>query len=94
MHEARRVPRLLLPTLVALVLAVTAAGAVDATSPRTRPGPPPVVVKVDRGGFDWADAAAGAAATFAIVLVAIGARLTLRAARQPTSAIETRGARR
>jgi hypothetical protein len=58
---------------VGLCISLAAGG----TSP-----PPSVVVKVGEGGFHWADAAVGAAATFAVGLLVLGVVMTFRAGRR------------
>jgi hypothetical protein len=67
---------------VGLLLAVAAAagGGAD-TNPSFQPSPDrpsTVVVSVPDGGFDWADAAVGAAAMLATTLLALGFVLALR----------------
>jgi hypothetical protein len=55
-----------------LAAAMVAPGAAGGSGPPPSPAQPqPVVVKVD-SGFDWLDAALGAAAALAAVLVAVG----------------------
>ena len=58
------------------------AGGQTSDEPRANAGARPVVVRVSDGGFDWADAAIGAAAALAAVLVAYGLVLTVRTPRQ------------
>jgi hypothetical protein len=69
----RRAPLLVLGVIVA-------AAVLAASSSAVRKPPPtdarPVVVQVDRGGFDWTDAAIGSAATLAFVLVLAAVALT------------------
>jgi hypothetical protein len=47
------------------------------TSPSSQPSSP-VVVEVHRDSFDWTDAGVGAAATLALVVIALGLTLVLR----------------
>ena len=66
----------------ALLLSIGAASSYGAeTNPRgvpTRDRPATVVVSVRDGGFHWADAGVGAAATLATTLLAVGLVLVLR----------------
>lgn len=65
-------------TIVLMSLVTTAvARAGDAAGPAPM-NQPPVVVKVTSGGFHWLDAAAGAAAAIAVVLLVVGLALTVR----------------
>jgi hypothetical protein len=65
---------------IALLSAVAAASSYGAdTSPPPAPGRPSTVVITARdGGFHWADAGVGAAATLATTLLALGFLLALR----------------
>jgi len=60
---------LYLIAVAALAVAVSRAASAE-SSPRQRPTP--VVVQTSRGGFDWADAAIGAAAATGLIGVAAG----------------------
>lgn len=80
MRGGSRVERLAVVGLV--TAAIVAPGAVSGTKPATpRPTSPsaPVVVKVDRDGFQWLDAGLGAAAAFAVMLVVAGLALAFHA---------------
>ena len=59
-----------------LVCAVTSGGTARAGRSGSPARQPSVVVKVDRGGFRWGDAAIGAAAAFAVVLLVHGLALS------------------
>ena len=61
--------------LLALIVPVALAGIVAASAaPASRPvrQPAPIVVQSDRGGFDWGDAAIGAAGAVGVVLAVAG----------------------
>ena len=61
--------------LLALIVLVALAGlVVISATPASRPlkQPAPIVVQSDRGGFDWADAAIGAAGAAGVVLAVAG----------------------
>ena len=66
--------------VLAVLLSAAAAFSQGAeTSPPSDPSrPSTVVVSVRDDGFDWADAGVGAAATFAMTLLALGLVLALR----------------
>ena len=70
--------------VVSLLAGVIASGAGAAGSQPAPAGAkqPPVVVKVDGGGFHWQDAGLGAAAALAVVLLVHGLALTARAQRR------------
>ena len=72
-------PNRILPALVATGLA---GAGTAAAAEQARPGPErsPVIVKVDDGGFEWADAAIGAGAALGVGLLAGGVAIVLRAA--------------
>ena len=71
---------------VALLLSVAAAASHADTNPSPAPGADrrsTVIVSVPDGGFHWADAGVGAAATLAAALLALGLVLALRPAHAP-----------
>jgi hypothetical protein len=74
---------------VGLLLSVAAASSYGAaTKPPRAPSldrPSTVVVSVPDGGFHWADAGVGAAATVAATLLALGLVLALRPVRTTTA---------
>ncbi len=74
--------------VLALLLSVAAASSHGAdTNPQPDPSgdrPSTVVVSVRDGGFHWADAGVGAAATLAATLLALGLVLALRPAAKET----------
>ena len=57
-------------------------GAPAAAAQEERPARSPVIVEVSDDGFDWADAAIGAAAAIGVTLAGAGATLV---ARKPTN---------
>ena len=63
--------------LLSLAYAASSHGA-DTSPPPSGDRPPTVVVIPRDGGFRWADAGVGAAATLAITLLALGLLLALR----------------
>lgn len=65
---------------VVLALLLAAAAGADASPPAdpSSDRPSTVVVSVRDGGFHWADAGVGAAATLAATLLVLGLVLTLR----------------
>jgi hypothetical protein len=75
--------RLACVVVLALLLALAAessSGANDTSSrrPVSDPTQRPVVVRVNDGGFHWADAGVGAAAAFAATLLAVGLALAVQ----------------
>lgn len=61
--------------LLALIVSVTLAGVLVASAAPASHSvkqPAPIVVQTDRGGFDWGDAAIGAAAAVGVVLAVAG----------------------
>ncbi len=60
-----------IPIVIACVLAALSPVA-RAGAPAPQPGPEPLVVRVDDGGFRWGDAGVGAAAGFGAALVLAG----------------------
>ena len=67
--------------VLALLLSVAVASSHADTNPPADPNsdrPSTVVVRVRDGGFHWADAGVGAAATLATTLLALGLVLALR----------------
>jgi hypothetical protein len=79
----RRLLRVTACTLVFTVIVATAGGAAGPRAQHTQR--PPVVIEVREGGFDWGDAAIGAAAVSGLVLLGSGAVLAFRrSATSPT----------
>ena len=76
MHPSRLVPGLVLAAALALP---TGAAAAEAPQRET-----PIVVRVDQGGFRWADAAVGAVAGIGATLVTAGGVALVRL-RRPAS---------
>ena len=72
-------------TSVMLVVALVAVPARPAfgAGPKRPQNEKPIVVEVDRGGFDWGDAAIGAAGTLGLTGVAAAVVVLRRAATQP-----------
>jgi hypothetical protein len=68
---ARRLVQLIAVAAIAAAVGWVAAAAAVPLSGRPK-GPSPVVVRTTGRGFDWADAAIGAAAALGLVLAAIG----------------------
>jgi hypothetical protein len=76
------------PALLALLTTIATMVVVASTSASTprAPSPPaqrPVVVQVDGGGFDWGDAAIGAAGAAGFVLLLVGLATAARHDRSP-----------
>ena len=80
--------RWVVPAVVLLCLSAAAgAGAAEKApgTPASDRTPPPVVVSVRDGDFDWADAGVGAAAMLAATLLAVGVAMALRPPRSTAS---------
>src|SRR5438445_1457690 len=82
--------------VVVLALLVALAAASSSAAIETPSGkpvsdrtPPPVIVRVRDGGFDWADAGVGAAAGLATALLGVGVALAFRPERTTNTARQT-----